>query len=103
LSIDKIESSLHPDLLKYFLLSFLVNSENSQLILTTHSREMLIEKDILRKDIIWFTEKRDDDSTDLFSLSDFGSKIRENSSIYNAYKLGKLGANPNLKDYFFKA
>jgi len=103
LSIDEIESSLHPDLLKYFLLSFLVNSENSQLILTTHSRELLIEKDILRKDIIWFTEKRDDGSTDLFSLSDFGSEIRENSSIYNAYKLGKLGANPNLKDYFFKA
>ena len=73
---------------------FLVNSKNSQLILTTHSRELLIEKDILRKDIIWFTEKRNDGSTDLFSLSDFGSEIRENSSIYNIYKLGKVRGIP---------
>ncbi len=101
LPIDEFESSLHPDLLKHFLLSFLVNSKKSQLIATTHLRELLMEKDIFRNDVIWFTEKKEDGSTDLFSLDDFDSSvIRKDSSVYNAYKVGKLGATPNLSDYY---
>jgi AAA15 family ATPase/GTPase len=101
LSIDELESSLHPDLIKHFILTFLVNSKNSQIITTTHHRELLMEKDILRNDVIWFTDKKKDSSTDLFSLADFDSSvIRNTSSIYNAYKTGKLGAVPNLSDYY---
>ncbi|GAB4178369.1 MAG: ATP-binding protein [Calditrichia bacterium] len=101
LLIDELEASLHPDLVKHFLLSFLVNSKNSQIIATTHSRELLMEKDILRKDVIWFTDKKDDCSTDLFSLADFPTTlIRKENSIYNFYKIGKLGAVPKLSDYF---
>ncbi len=101
LPIDELESSLHPDLLKHFLLTFLANSTKSQLIATTHHRELLMEKDIFRNDVIWFTEKKKDGSTDLFSLSDFDSSvIRNTSSVYNAYKIGKLGAVPNLSDYY---
>ena len=103
LLIDELESSLHPDLIKHFLLTFLVNSKESQLIATTHHRELLMEKDILRKDAIWFTERKEDCSTDLFSLTDFDSSvIRNTSSIYNAYKIGKLGAAPNLNDYYIE-
>ena len=92
---------MHPDLLKHFLLIFLANAKESQLIFTTHSRELLLEKDILRFDTVYFTEKKEDGSTDLFSLSDFDSNIiRKESSVYNIYKNGKLGANPNLKNYF---
>lgn len=99
--IDEIESSLHPDLIKHFLLTFLVNSKNSQLIATTHFRELLMEKNIFRNDVIWFTEKKVDGSTDLYSLADFDSSVvRNTSSIYNAYKIGKLGAIPNLDDYY---
>lgn len=99
--IDELESSLHPDLLKHFILTFLVNSKNSQLIATTHHRELLMEKDIFRNDAIWFTEKLDEGYTDLYALSDFDSSvIRNTSSIYNAYKIGKLGATPNLNDYY---
>ncbi len=101
--IDELASSLHPDLLKHFLLTFLVNSKKSQLIATTHYRELLMEKDIFRNDVIWFTEKKEDGGTDLFSLADFDSSvIRNTSSIYNAYKVGKLGAVPNLKDYYIE-
>ena len=101
ISIDEMEASLHPDLLKHFLLTFLMNSLNSQLIVTTHMRELLMEKEILRNDVIWFTEKKDDSSTDLFNLTDFDtSVIRKSSSIYNAYKIGKLGAVSNLGDYY---
>ncbi len=100
-SIDELETSLHPDLIKHFLLTFLVNSNESQLITTTHYRELLLEKDILRNDVIWFTEKNKDGSTELFSLSDFNSSvIRNTSSVYNAYKIGKLGAVPDLIDYY---
>lgn len=99
--IDEIESSLHADLLRHFLLTFLVNTKNAQLIATTHHRELLMEKDILRNDVIWFTEKKEDGSTDLYSLADFDSSvIRNTSSVYNAYKIGKLGALPNLDDYY---
>ncbi|MEL6941056.1 MAG: ATP-binding protein [Bacteroidota bacterium] len=100
-SIDEIASSLHPDLLKHFLLTFLANTKTSQLIATTHHRELLKERDILRDDAIWFTEKKEDGSTDLFSLTDFDtSVVRDTSSIYNAYKIGKLGAVPELEDHY---
>ncbi|WP_423735802.1 AAA family ATPase [Chitinophaga caseinilytica] len=99
--IDELESSLHPDLVKHFLLLFLVNSKSSQLIATTHYRELLMEKDMLRDDAIWFTEKKPDGGVDLYSLSDFDSSvIRDTSSIFNAYKSGKLGAVPALSDYY---
>jgi len=101
--IDELEASLHPDLLEHFLLTFLVNSKKSQLIATTHYRELLIKKDIFRNDAIWLTEKKPDGSTDLFSLADFDSSvIRDTTSIYNAYKVGKLGAIPNLSDYYLE-
>jgi hypothetical protein len=100
--IDEIASSLHPELLRHFLLSFLVNIKNAQLIATTHFRELLMEKDIIRKDAIWFTEKRENGSTDLFCLADFNSSVirTDTGSIYNAYKIGKLGATPNLSDVY---
>jgi len=99
--IDELKSSLHPDLLKHFLISFLQNSKKSQLIASTHYRELLMEKDILRNDVIWFAEKREDGSTDLFSLADFDSSVvRNTSSVYLAYKIGKLGAVTALKDAF---
>ena len=85
----------------HFLFSFLVNSKNSQIIATTHNREILNNKDIFRNDAIWFTDKTETCSTELYSLSDFDSSIiRDTSNVYNAYKIGKLGGVPNLGDYF---
>ncbi|MBK7131152.1 MAG: ATP-binding protein [Crocinitomicaceae bacterium] len=99
--IDELESSLHPDLFTHFLLSFLINSKKSQLIATTHNREILNNKDIFRNDSIWFTNKNESCATELYSLSDFDSSIiRDTSNVYNAYKIGKLGGVPNLGDYY---
>lgn len=99
--IDELESSLHPDLFTHFILSFLVNSKQSQILATTHNREILNNKDIFRNDAIWFTDKSKLSSTELYSLSDFDSKIiRDTSNVYNAYKIGKLGGVPNLGDYY---
>ncbi len=103
LPIDELESSLHPDLYTHFLLSFLVNSKNSQLIATTHNREILNNKDIFRNDVIWFTDKNENGATELYSLSDFTSTvIRDTTNIFNAYKTGKLGGTPNLGDYYIE-
>lgn len=99
--IDELESSLHPDLFIHFLLTFLVNSKSSQLIATTHFREFLDNKDLFRNDAIWFTERSEYGATRLFSLNDFDSSvIRNTSNILNAYKAGRLGAVPNLSDYY---
>jgi len=102
--IDEIEASLHPDLVEFFLKMYLANTKNSQLILTTHYRELLQNKDWLRRDVIWFTEKNiNDSSTELFSLTDFKSDVvRNTSSIYNAYKRGQLGAVPYFESYKLK-
>jgi len=101
-SIDELESSLHPDLFIHFLLSFLTNSKKSQIIATTHNREILNNKDIFRNDAIWITDKGNANcATELYSLADFDTKvIRDTTNIYNAYKFGKLGGVPHLSDYY---
>jgi AAA15 family ATPase/GTPase len=99
--IDELESSLHPDLYLHFILSFLLNTDKSQLIATTHNREILDNKDVFRNDAIWFTDKNEDCSTELYSLADFDSSIvRNTTNILNAYKSGKLKATPNVGDNF---
>ncbi|HPY76106.1 MAG TPA: ATP-binding protein [Planctomycetota bacterium] len=102
--IDELESSLHPDLFVHFLLSFLTNSKKSQIIATTHNREILNNKDIFRNDAIWITDKSNENcATELYSLADFDTKvIRDTTNILNAYKLGKLGGVPNLSDYYIE-
>jgi AAA15 family ATPase/GTPase len=97
LCIDELETSLHPDLMKYFLQVFLLNAKNSQLLVTTHNVSLMENQDFIRRDALWFSEKNDDGSISLYSAADFDSNIlRKDASIVNAYKAGKLGAKPNL-------
>ncbi len=96
--IDELESSLHPDLYTHFLLSFLQNAKKSQLIATTHNRELLGDRDIFRDDVIWFTDKGKDCATELYSLADFDTATIKN--ILNAYKIGKFSGVPRLSDTF---
>lgn len=99
--IDELETSLHPDLMKHLILTFLANSKSSQLIFTTHNVSLFAERDVLRNDAIWFTEKNKNGATNLYSASDFkSSDLRKSSSIFNAYKIGKLGAKPNTSGIF---
>jgi len=95
MAIDEIESSLHPRLVEFILESFLNQSEQSQLVLTTHYDGFLEEEDLLRNDNIWFTSKQKDGSTELYSLTDFKG-LNRISSLQKAYKYGKFGAIPNI-------
>lgn len=95
LAIDEIESSLHPKLIEYIIERFLKESEQAQLLLTTHYDGLLGEEDLLRKDNIWFTEKNTDGASVLYPLTDFKG-LNRISSLQKAYKFGKFGAVPNL-------
>lgn len=95
LAIDEIESSLHPKLVEFIIEDFFKQSGQSQLLLTTHYDGLLEEDDLLRKDCIWFTNKKEDGSTELYSLSEFKG-LNRISSLQKAYKHGKFGAIPNI-------
>lgn len=96
-AIDELECRMHPDLYHHFVTSFLTNSTQSQLVFTTHIREFLEDKNNFRDDSVWFTEKSDEGSTELFSLADFDSKtLRNSTNRYYAYRAGRLGAVPRL-------
>jgi AAA15 family ATPase/GTPase len=94
-AIDEIESSLHPKLIEFIIETFLKQSKTAQLLLTTHYDGLLEEEDLLRSDSIWFTNKRKDGSTELYSLCDFKG-LNRISSLQKAYKFGKFGAIPNI-------
>lgn len=98
LMIDEIDDSLHHDLLVYFLQTFLSSDSEAQLLFTVHD-QLILSEDFMRRDMVWFTEKdRATASTDLFSADDFN--LHKNASIFNAYKLGKLGARPHIGSPF---
>ena len=94
LSIDEVETSIHYELLAYFLKVFLANSNGtSQILLTTHDINLLNE-DFIRRDTIWFTDKDELGETKIVRLSSMG--LHKNLSPYNAYKQGKLVKLPFL-------
>lgn len=93
-AIDEVETSIHYELLSYFIKVFLANSNGtSQMLLTTHDINLLNE-DFIRRDVIWFTEKDGRGETKLERLSSMG--LHKNLSPYNAYRQGKLVRLPFL-------
>ena len=93
-SIDEVETSIHYELLAYFIKVFLANSNGtSQMLLTTHDINLLNE-DFIRRDTIWFTDKDELGETKIVRLSSLG--LHKNLSPYNAYKQGKLVKLPFL-------
>ncbi|MEO5642938.1 MAG: ATP-binding protein [Bacteroidia bacterium] len=101
LCIDELETSLHPDLMIYYLQAFLVNAKHSQMLITTHNQMIMENMDFLRRDALWFSEKMEDGSATLYSAADFDSSVlRKDASIINAYRAGKLGGKPNIGSPF---
>ncbi len=97
--IDEIERSIHPLLIKELVTKFSLDEKTKgQLIFTTHESNLLDQK-IFRQDEIWFAEKDNNGSTDLYSLSDF--KEHKTIDIRKGYLNGRYGSIPflaNLKD-----
>ena len=92
---DELENAIHPDLFEKIVYDFLTAKDNhSQLILTTHYSG-LMETVVMRPDSIRFVKKRDDGSSELYALTDFKG-VNELTSIYKAYRDGRLGAVPKI-------
>ena len=90
LVIDEMETSLHPRLLELVLTHFLQKKSRSQLLVTTNYDPLLDEvNDILRKDMVWFTEKGEDGATELYSLADF-KRLNTARSLCKHYRNGVL-------------
>ena len=101
--IDEFDRSLHPNLSKSFLSTFLdgnVSVNQDQLIVTTHEAGLL-DNNLLRRDEIWFVQKEHDQSSHIYSLNDYS--VRFDKDIQKAYLSGKFGAVPYLMaDYVRK-
>jgi AAA15 family ATPase/GTPase len=98
INVDEIESSLHPELVEFIIQKFLEEKNRAQLLITTHYDPLLdtVGDDMIRKDSVWFTEKAEDGSTDLYSLVDFKG-LNRLSSIRKAYRNGQFGALPVMQ------
>lgn len=92
--IDELESSLHIDLMTHFIQTFLRNSSRGQLIFTSHNTAILNEREILRRDTIWITNRKPDGSTELNPITDY--PVRKEHAIDKLYRKGLLGGLPNL-------
>lgn len=101
-AIDELECRLHPDLYKHFIVTYLTNAKDSQMVFTTHLREFLADKNLFRNDAIWFTDKNVDGETELYSLADFDENELKKQNIFDAYRAGRFGAIPHLGDTYIE-
>lgn len=98
---DELDLRLHPLLTKTIIKKFLdpkINTKGAQLIFATHDVGLLEDKNLFRRDQIWFTEKDRFGATDLYSLWDFDEKPRRDENIRKGYLAGRYGAIPILED-----
>ena len=95
LLIDEIDTSLHNKLVEYIIRLF-HQSDSAQLIYTTHNT-YLLDTDKLRKDQVYFVNKRQDGSSELYSLFDF-KDFRENMDLEKAYMQGRFDAIPYIDE-----
>ncbi|WP_194973667.1 AAA family ATPase [Aquiflexum lacus] len=95
LLIDEIEESLHPKIIEY-IFNFFRASKSAQLLCTTHNTKFLDLKK-MRKDQIYFVNKKEDASTDVYSLYDF-SDFRDTMDLEKAYLQGRFDAVPIIND-----
>lgn len=100
---DELDAKLHPKLLKYIIMLFKdssINTSGAQLIFTSHDLTTM-NKDIFRRDEIWFAALNDKKESEIYSLYDFrtddGSHINNTASFSKQYLEGRYGADPYLK------
>ena len=98
--VDEFDSSLHPLLLKYIISIFMsekTNRNNAQLVISSHSME-LMDLNIFRRDQIYFIDKdRSSGASSLYSLDEFS--IRSTfSRLRESYLLGRFDAIPKIRN-----
>jgi len=97
LLIDEFEARLHPLIARNIIQLFnspKTNPNNAQLIITVQDTTLL-DKELFRRDQIWFLEKDRSESSHLYSLAEFE---RNDASYQKNYIRGKYGAIPYIGD-----
>ena len=91
--IDELDRCLHPSLTYKFVDIFLqlAAKRNIQLIVTTHESR-LMDFDLLRRDEIWFVNKRKSGESDIYSLEEYNARFDQ--KIDKAYLEGRYGGVP---------
>ena len=98
--LDELGEDLHNDLLYYYLNVFVFNSEKSQLVITSQETTLL-SQDMINENrgVVWFVEKNKETASSEYARGDsFG--LHKNLSLYNSYRIGRLGAKPELGSIF---
>lgn len=97
--IDELDRCLHPSLTYKFIETFLRVAEKKdvQLIVTTHESR-LMDFDLLRRDEIWFVNKRDTGESDIYSLEEYSERF--DRKISKAYLDGRYGGVPIFNTIF---
>ena len=93
LLVDEIDNSLHTQLVE-FVIGMFNHSDHAQLIYTTHNTHLL-NTDFQRRDQVYFVNKREDGSCDLYSLFDF-KDFRDTQDMEKAYLQGRFDAIPYI-------
>jgi len=70
LVFDELDTRLHPNLLVFLVTLFNKNMTNAQLLFTAHNTVVLDQK-YMRRDQIYFTNRKNDGSSELYSVYDF--------------------------------
>lgn len=92
--IDEFDIGMHTRLAD-FILDLTNASKGSQLLFTSHNTN-LIDVKRLRRDQIVFVNKKEDSSTDVYSLYDY-KDFRENMDAEKAYLQGRFDAVPYIE------
>ena len=101
LVFDELDSSLHTLLARMIVNIFNSNSNNknnAQIIFSTHDTELL-NKELLRRDQIWFIEKNQEHGSTLYPLTEFSPRKKED--LEKGYLFGRYGAIPFIDKSIF--
>ena len=93
--VDELDRSFHTKLTIEFIQKFFEKTMGAatQLIVTLHDSNVM-NLNLLRQDEIWFVERQEDHSSEIYSLNKF--KERFDHSVAKDYLLGRYGSVPNF-------
>ena len=105
LVVDELDAKMHPLISQELVALFndpKRNLHQAQLIFTTHDTNLL-SSHLLRRDQIWFTEKDEQERTDIYNMMNIvlpdGTMPRGDGNIERNYIRGRYGAIPYISPY----
>ncbi len=96
--VDDIDRNLHPNVTLEFVREFFDGAKKNpalktQLIVTSNEL-VLLNLEVLRRDEVWFVEKKETGASEIYSLDQFNERF--DKKIDKAYLEGRYGAVPSL-------